>query len=111
MKENGKGMQTIYQKASDTFFTFWDTLWEQFYLSNKNALIDASLGGNPLLNLRKSSSTRPENQPSKPPREQTGLTIYRDLNSSGASPKSIFPSGVQIVLQIPPSNIGARKGG
>ena len=46
--------------------TFWDTLWEQFGLSDQSALIDASLWRKPFLNLCKPSSTQPKTQPSKP---------------------------------------------
>ena len=55
--------------------TFWDTLWEQFCLSDQSALIDASLWRKPLYNLCKSSSTQPKTQPSKPLWERNGLNI------------------------------------
>ena len=57
--------------------TFWDTLWEQFGLSDQSALIDASLWRKPLKNLCKSSSTQPFTQPSKPLWERNGLNISR----------------------------------
>ena len=60
-----------------TSFTFWDTLWEQFGLSDRSALIDASLWRKPLWNLCKSLSTQPKTQPSKPLWERNGLNISR----------------------------------
>ena len=57
--------------------TFWDTLWEQFGLSDQSALIDASLWRKPLKNLCKASNTQPKTQRSKPLWERNGLNISR----------------------------------
>ena len=57
--------------------TFWETLCEQFVLSDQSALIDAPLWRKSLKNLCKSSSTQPETQPSKARWEQNALNISR----------------------------------
>ena len=69
--------------------TFWDTLWEQFGLSDQSARIDASLWRKTplkpvhlLKHTTKNSAERYENEM---------VQTYRDLNCSGASPTYVFP--------------------
>ena len=76
-----------FRKVPDTFKCLRQVM-RAICLSDQSTLIDVSLWRIPL-NLCKSSSTQPENEPSKPlwVYENEMVWTCRDLNRSGASPK------------------------
>ena len=87
------GSDLTYIRKRLICLSFWDTLLEQFCLSDQSALIDASLWRHPLENQCRFSSTRPEYQLSKPLWEQ---------NRSNMSRFKPFRIVIWFASQVPP---------